>query len=328
MHGPSTERIDVEASWREWIDDVTKPEPAEVDVKAPRPHIDRRYDEDLIVLRRRGPTGPAPRRHRAEAAKTVHQLGDTRHREIDTACGRPPATASTSTRACYQASTTCRSSVRRARLDVPSTARPPKPVVHDVLPLFRWFTETEPEQPFAVRRTRRSGPPDLPRATVVRVGERRAARRRARVRQRRRQRRIMSANGEPTPSSCSRARPARALCRSSTSRTCRARRPARRTARSARGRCGRSSTSPVIRPSGCSATSRSSTAERGLWFADVALDPGTAFWPFVRLAVTRLQPSSLPALHLSPVVRCDFVPLPPSASPPWPGRTTVTSASS
>ena len=50
--------------------------------------------------------------------------------------------------------------------------------------------------------------------------------------------------------------------------------------------------------------------ERGQWFVDVALDPGAAFAPFVRLAVARYQPSSLPGLHLSPVVRCDFVPLP------------------
>jgi hypothetical protein len=50
---------------------------------------------------------------------------------------------------------------------------------------------------------------------------------------------------------------------------------------------------------------------RGLWFVDVALDPGTAFWPFVRLAVARYQPDSLSDLHLSPVVTCDFMQLPP-----------------
>ena len=40
--------------------------------------------------------------------------------------------------------------------------------------------------------------------------------------------------------------------------------------------------------------------ERGLWFVDVAFDPGTAFWPFVKLAVARYQPDSLTLLHLGP----------------------------
>ena len=29
--------------------------------------------------------------------------------------------------------------------------------------------------------------------------------------------------------------------------------------------------------------------ERQLWFVDIAFDPGTAFWPFVKLAVARYQ---------------------------------------
>jgi hypothetical protein len=51
--------------------------------------------------------------------------------------------------------------------------------------------------------------------------------------------------------------------------------------------------------------------ERGLWFVDVAFDPATAFWPFVKLAVARYQPDSLPGLHLGPVAICDFAQLAP-----------------
>ncbi len=51
--------------------------------------------------------------------------------------------------------------------------------------------------------------------------------------------------------------------------------------------------------------------ERGLWFVDIALDPGTAFWPFVQFAVARYQPSALPGMHLGPVLLCDFVQLTP-----------------
>ena len=45
---------------------------------------------------------------------------------------------------------------------------------------------------------------------------------------------------------------------------------------------------------------------RKLHYVDVAIDPGSAFWPFVRLVVARYQPDSLPGLHLSPTVRLDY----------------------
>jgi hypothetical protein len=49
--------------------------------------------------------------------------------------------------------------------------------------------------------------------------------------------------------------------------------------------------------------------ERGLWFVDVELDAGTAYFPFVRLALARYQEHALPGLELSSVVQTDFVQL-------------------
>jgi hypothetical protein len=47
------------------------------------------------------------------------------------------------------------------------------------------------------------------------------------------------------------------------------------------------------------------------WFVDIALDDGPSLWPFVRLAVARYQPSSLPFKELSPVTLTSWVqPLP------------------
>jgi hypothetical protein len=47
------------------------------------------------------------------------------------------------------------------------------------------------------------------------------------------------------------------------------------------------------------------------WFADIALDDGPSLWPFVRLAVARYQPNSLPLKELSPVTLTAWVqPLP------------------
>jgi hypothetical protein len=52
-------------------------------------------------------------------------------------------------------------------------------------------------------------------------------------------------------------------------------------------------------------------AERNLWYADLLIDTGDAYWPFVRLALARYQPESVPNAHLSRVVQTDFVQVPP-----------------
>jgi hypothetical protein len=52
-------------------------------------------------------------------------------------------------------------------------------------------------------------------------------------------------------------------------------------------------------------------AERGLWYVDVELDTGTAYVPFVSLALARWQPRSLDQMSLSNVVRCHFAQLAP-----------------
>ncbi len=43
------------------------------------------------------------------------------------------------------------------------------------------------------------------------------------------------------------------------------------------------------------------------WFCDIELDTEAAYLPFVRLALVRYQPDSLPGCHVSQVVRCDIV---------------------
>jgi hypothetical protein len=51
--------------------------------------------------------------------------------------------------------------------------------------------------------------------------------------------------------------------------------------------------------------------ERRLWFADVRIDTGDAYWPFVRLALARFQPHSIDGAFVSKIVRADFIQLPP-----------------
>jgi hypothetical protein len=52
-------------------------------------------------------------------------------------------------------------------------------------------------------------------------------------------------------------------------------------------------------------------AERKLWYADIQVDPGGSYSPFIRLALARYQPNSIYAAELSRVVLCDFAQLLP-----------------
>lgn len=51
--------------------------------------------------------------------------------------------------------------------------------------------------------------------------------------------------------------------------------------------------------------------ERRLWYADIAVAPGSTYMPFIRLALVRYQPHALPDAHLSKVVLAEFTQLLP-----------------
>ncbi len=51
--------------------------------------------------------------------------------------------------------------------------------------------------------------------------------------------------------------------------------------------------------------------ERRLWYCDIEVDWGTAYYPFIRLALARYQPVSLEGAHLSNIVLADFMALVP-----------------
>lgn len=53
---------------------------------------------------------------------------------------------------------------------------------------------------------------------------------------------------------------------------------------------------------------------RKLWYCDIEMDPGGAYFPFVRLALARYQPESVDDAHLSRVILADFIQLMPGRS--------------
>jgi hypothetical protein len=63
--------------------------------------------------------------------------------------------------------------------------------------------------------------------------------------------------------------------------------------------------------------------DRGAYVCDIPVEPGAVYSPFVRLAVVRYQPSSLPGLELSAAVQLPFIRVLPerrvTLTPPTPG---------
>jgi hypothetical protein len=53
---------------------------------------------------------------------------------------------------------------------------------------------------------------------------------------------------------------------------------------------------------------------RKLWYCDIEMDHGEAYFPFIRLALARYQPESIPDAHLSRVVLAEFAQLMPGRS--------------
>ncbi len=311
VHGPSTERIDVEASWSEWVDDVAKDEPERVSGVAAAYGTPVGYDEDLVVLTGADGVFPLPDGTSIRLHAAVHQMGDTHHRVVDY---RVRATTRYKEYFAPQVLPTVDdvSVVSEPRtISVPSSARPPKAVVRDVLPLFRWEEETEPDQPFALRRTRRSGLRIYLDRPWYATGDGELLG-------------VLLAFGSDAGVLGSVSQWGSDPVWLQAGPKSRAALPLIDLLHLAglddRIEAGRPAMPPVARTlvdvKGDPAVwvlgyQPEFSVERGLWFVDVAFDPGSAFWPFVRLAVARFQPDSLPGLHLSPVTMCDFAQLTP-----------------
>lgn len=302
VHAASTERLDIEARWDEQHDDLAKAGPTTVHVEAVACSTSVGYDESLVLLL--GQTG-------LSGHDGVHHFGDTRHRTVDyTVRGTTryreffPLEVAAGKEDLSRVSTV-------TRVVVNSSARPAKVVVRDVLPLLVWSDATQVAQPFGVRRTRRAGVRiylDRPWFTtgdgellgvVVSGPGTRAS-----------QERPVS-HWAADPIWDGQIGPASAADLPLVTGEQLGDDPAGRPVLAAMTvQASSTDTSPVTvrgyRPE--------YNADRRLWFVDVALTPGTAFWPFVRLAVGRFQPNSLPGCHLGPVVQCDYAQLVPERS--------------
>lgn len=338
VHGPSTDNITASAQWTDYLDDISRDAPHQSTSNGIAFTTPVLPFERLAGLAVADVDVHVPGWGRLRMHKASHQFSDTKHRMVayrfrattrfreyfngallapaDFEAEQDPTLRDDGTSVIGPATT----------VSVPSSAVPAPPVVHSVLPLFRWSEGPEAEQPLAWRHRRQSGvriyldrpwfssgegellgvllaaggddsvhPPDTPAPDGSGFPF------------------VSQWGRDPVWQSPSVER--RALSGVELD-----------SLLPGTGPLGRIPGRPVSGPRTLPLPATESSGarnvvvlgyqplfnpERGLWYVDVAVDPGAAFWPFVRLAIARYQPDSIPGAHLSMPVRCDFVQLPP-----------------
>lgn len=346
LHGPSTDSLTGEATWSEVVDDLNQ------DTWSAAPMTETAFStkispfEDIAVLAGIEGVFAYPGIGDIGFHDLTHHFKDTRHRTVSYRFR-----ASTRFREYFDPELLTGDPANPLDdgqsvlsepvvIDVPSSARPAPPVVHSVVPLFRWDKGVEPEQPMARRHVRRAG---------VRIylerpwyssgdGELLAV--------------LLAPAGHGSGSGGAGAiypgndvfgpqQPDKSgfpfvskvggdPIWFSAEVTNRALQPLQLdnvldlVGYDDRDEPGR----PVAVPTEALAVPAFGTTypvralgyrpqyneKRKLWYVDVAIDPQHSLWSFARLAVSRYQPHSVDGCHLSAPVRCNFVQLPPERS--------------
>lgn len=311
VHGPSTEQITAEATWTEYSDDLAVPVPAESELSGVGFTTVVRPEEDLAVMAGGIDDDTAveiPELGPVWLHRAVHRWGDTKHRRV-TYTFR----ADTRYREYFDPSESGSVLGPDVQISVPSSAPPAAPIVHSILPLLRWDVGTEPEQPMAVRRSRKagvriylerpwysSGEGELLAVLLapggIDIGS---------------ESHVSQWGADPLWLASEVDRRGMFLEFDNFMRTLGLDdRPgdARPTAPPVSMRYDLLPGDPWVTVLGYEPQF---SVERQLWYVDIAIDPGDHIWPFVRLAVARYQPESIDGCHLSPPVKCDFVQLLP-----------------
>ncbi len=328
VHGASTDNLAAEANWSDDVDDLTRDEPhvSPASAKAFQTHI-RPYEE-LALLAAGNAEVTLPQEGKLAFHEARHEFHDTRHHRVDYRFRASTRFREYFAPVLIQPSATDPLDDGQSviaptiQISIPSSARPAAPVVHSVIPLFRWVDATEPEQPLARRHVRRAGVriyierPWYSSGSGELIGVLLAAG-------------GNDAFGPPTeddsgfpfvskwgadPIWVSAPVPRRAMSALQidsllhTSGLDDRSFPARPVTPPANLPLNSIDGKPLVTVLGYKPVYNKA---RKLWYVDVAINPGDTFWPFVRLAICRYQPESVAGCHLSAPVCCDFVQVPP-----------------
>ncbi len=320
VDGASTDKVELRAQWTNWVDDPGSPGPVQQTthevVTDYRIGESERYS--LLNLDPVGSSTVGSRTVEVPIRIANHNLPDTRARVVDYQLYGSSRFREFFAPNELPDSNDPGSMGAIVPVNIPSSAAPAPPAVHDLIPMFQWEQVTEPEHPFAIRRTRRSGVriwldrpwfssgddemlaiivsghQPLPDDNVehlslwardpILVGAG-----------------IPNAYGVPVLTAWEQRAVQLGLAPESLP-----------------GRPEVHVVTPdpdvdedLLAVFDAYAYRPEFNAERDRWFVDAVFETAGVSWPFLRLAVARYQANSLPGLEFSKVVGTDFVQLPP-----------------
>jgi hypothetical protein len=161
LHGPSTERLQLRASWTEQVDDLSTTGPRQVS------RSDVVVNSAVGPRERSGVIGlvdflqPVAGVDLADGTVGLHaaiqKFPDTHHRVITYTPSGTTRYRELFERADVPADDDPSLAGQPVTLDIPSSSRPAGVDVLDTAPLLRWERMVEPAEPFALRSVRRSG---------------------------------------------------------------------------------------------------------------------------------------------------------------------------
>lgn len=318
VHGASTEKVELRARWEDRIDDPAADEPTLVGTK--EIVVDHRIESherySLLTLQQ-GAEDVGDRKSEVSIRTAIHKLPDTkarvvtyqlhgtsRYREFFAPNELPPANDPAS-------------AGNEVAVNIPSCAVPAPPVVHSVIPMFKWEQTSEPNHPFAVRRIRRSGVRIWLERPWYSSGDGELL--------------AVLTTGEPglTPDEKVSLWARDPIIAGPTMKNSYEvpvlsawQQRAAQLALTPLDEPGRPVMHVVKQRKSNEFSDRDKVVNaymfrpefhkgRKLWFVDVVLDSANAVWPFLRLSLARYQPNSTPGNDFSEVVATDFVQLPP-----------------
>lgn len=155
IHGSSTDSVELRASWSGIVDDPALPEPGEVSGSEVVSTFAIGQQESVSILSIDVASGPRP--VGVPERPVTHTLPDSRFRVVEYRLHGSSRYREFFEPAELPSADDPASAGNVVEIRHLSSARPPAPVVYEVLPVFFWEEQCEPQQPFAVRRTRHSG---------------------------------------------------------------------------------------------------------------------------------------------------------------------------
>src|SRR5262249_47202907 len=151
LHGPSTDSLSAEATWSDNVDDLSRDAPHVTTTTAIAFRTAVRPYEEIALLASLDGELDFLQEGKVALHRARHEFHDTRHHVVDYRLRATTRYREFFAPALLQPGADPLDDGHSVvapvvRVSVPSSAVPAAPIVHSVLPLFRWTDTSEPEQ--------------------------------------------------------------------------------------------------------------------------------------------------------------------------------------